>query len=57
VVPLYTVWSIYAAYTGVKSGIGGMMGQEKEGVGAATGQSKRQAKLEKRGGQQKMQYR
>jgi hypothetical protein len=49
VVPCYTVWSLYAAYAGVKSGMGSMMGQ-KEGAPAEQGQSKRQAKIEKRGG-------
>ncbi|KAF2163320.1 hypothetical protein M409DRAFT_26357 [Zasmidium cellare ATCC 36951] len=59
VVPvLYSVWSAWTTYTGVRQGMGGMMGggdtdTQKQGAG---GQSKRQAKMEKRGGQ-KMVYR
>lgn len=59
VVPvLYSIWSAWTTYTGVRQGMGGLMGggddgAQKQGAG---GQSKRQAKMEKRGGQ-KMVYR
>ena len=55
VIPLYTVWSAYTTYTGARSGMAGMAGGD-ESSGAATGQSKRSQKMEKRGGQ-KVQYR
>lgn len=60
VVPvLYSVWLAFTTYTGVRQGMGGLMGGQKEGGAAAQAngaQSKRQAKMEKRGGQ-RVQYR
>lgn len=55
VVPLYSAWLAFSTFKGVRSGLmggAGGAGEEAVGSGAATGQSKRQAKLEKRGGQQ-----
>lgn len=52
-VPAYSVWLAFTTYTGVKQGFGGMGAEtatEGGSVGQA-GQSKRQAKLEKRGAQ------
>lgn len=54
VVPvLYSIWSAWTTYAGVRQGMGGMMGGGDTGAQAqaARGQSKRQAKMEKRGGQ------
>ncbi|GIZ45208.1 hypothetical protein CKM354_000838800 [Cercospora kikuchii] len=57
VVPLYSIWSAWTTYSGFKTGMGGMMpGGATEPAATQGGQSKRQAKLEKRGGQ-KVQYR
>lgn len=59
IVPLYSVWCVYGMYTGARGmmGMGGAAGQGQSGAGEAPGgQSKRQAKMEKRGGQ-KMVYR
>lgn len=55
--PLYSAWLAYTTFTGARQGLAGMggAGAGTEGT-AAGGQSKRQAKLEKRGGQ-RMQYR
>lgn len=53
-VPIYTVWLAFTTYSGIRKGFGGI-GADGAGDGAG-GQSKRQAKLEKRGGQ-KMVYR
>ncbi|BCS26357.1 SND2/TMEM208 family protein [Aspergillus puulaauensis] len=60
VVPLYSVYLAYSTFTGMKSGLsgfGGGGGAGGDGEGAGTGaESKRQRKMEKRGGQ-RMQYR
>ncbi|KAK3634615.1 hypothetical protein LTR56_015195 [Elasticomyces elasticus] len=57
VVPLYSAWLAFSTYSGVRSGFSGMSaGAGGEGSGGAAAQSKRQAKLEKKGGQ-RMQYR
>lgn len=59
VVPLYSGWLAFTTFTGVRRGMSGMGGGADASEGAssgAAGQSKRQAKMEKRGGQ-KMQYR
>lgn len=61
VVPVYSIWSAWTTYSGFKTGMGGMMpggatDPTKVQSEAASGQSKRQAKLEKRGGQ-RVQYR
>lgn len=60
VVPLYSAYLAFTTYSGMRQGLGGMMGggdaKGEPAVGAGGGQSKRQAKMEKRGGQ-KMQYR
>lgn len=52
-VPAYTVYLLVTTWGKVKGGVGGLMGQGDENLAS---QSKRQAKLEKRGGQ-RMQYR
>lgn len=56
-VPVYSAWAAYAAFTGIKGSLSGMAGPagEPEGMGSGVA-SKRQQKLEKRGGQ-KVQYR
>ncbi|TKA71160.1 hypothetical protein B0A55_08253 [Friedmanniomyces simplex] len=56
VVPLYSAWLAFSTYSGVRQGFSGMSaGAAGEGSGGG-GQSKRQAKIEKKGGQ-RMQYR
>lgn len=62
-VPLYSAYLAYSTFTGARQGLAGMMGgvqaQEADGRGSASGSgatSKRQQKMEKRGGQ-KVQYR
>lgn len=58
-VPLYSGWLAFTTFSGARKGLAGMGGQSEDaaaGGAAAPGQSKRQAKMEKRGGQ-KMQYR
>lgn len=52
-VPLYSAWLAWTTFTGVKEGFAGMQGG---GDGPIEGGSKRQKKMEKRGGQ-KVQYR
>lgn len=54
VVPLYSLWLGYTTVMGVKGGIPNL-GREQQGSDN-TGESKRQKKLEKRGGQ-KVKYR
>lgn len=56
-VPIYSAWLAYSTFGNVRQmfGLGGGVGQVPEGTSSATA-SKRQAKIEKRGGQ-KMQYR
>jgi len=56
VIPLYGAYSAYSAYASVRKGFGGLAGEQGEGEGASSGVSKRQQKMEKRGGQ-KVQYR
>jgi hypothetical protein len=58
VIPLYGAYSAYSAYASMRKGFGGMGGEpaEGEGEGASSGVSKRQQKMEKRGGQ-RVQYR
>lgn len=57
VVPLYSAYLAFTTFTGMRKGMGGMMGQGDGVEGTAGGgESKRQKKIEKRGGQ-KMQYR
>lgn len=53
-VPLYSVWLAWSTWKGVSRG-GGLMGAMGEG-GEGAGESKRQKKMEKRGGQ-RVQYR
>ncbi|KAL1861024.1 hypothetical protein Plec18167_003693 [Paecilomyces lecythidis] len=55
VVPLYSVWLAWTTFTGMRSGLAGMGGAGAGDVGAAP-ESKRQKKMEKRGGQ-RVQYR
>lgn len=64
VVPAYSVYLAVGTYRGVTGGggLGGMMmgggGAGAEGLdGVAGGESKRQKKMEKRGGREKVQYR
>ncbi|GAM85826.1 hypothetical protein ANO11243_038340 [Dothideomycetidae sp. 11243] len=55
-VPLYSIYKAWATFSGAKSGMSGLMGGGgAEGVSSGA-QSKRQAKMEKRGGQ-KVTYR
>ena len=58
VVPLYSIWMASTTVMGMRSGMAGMAGQDNGSAqGAdADGDSKRQKKLEKRGGQN-VQYR
>jgi hypothetical protein len=57
IVPLYTIFSVWQTWSGMRQGLGGMMPGGADGPAAAAGgPSKRQAKMEKRGGQ-KTQYR
>lgn len=53
VIPLYSVYAAWTTYTGMKGGFTDAAGVPQPG---AAGTSKRQAKMEKRGGQ-KVQYR
>lgn len=55
VVPLYSVWLAYTTFTGMRSGLAGMGGGGAPDQISA-GESKRQKKMEKRGGQ-RVQYR
>ena len=57
-VPVYSMWMASSTILGMRKGMGGMMGQD-DGSGQgenSVADSKRQKKLEKRGGQ-KVQYR
>jgi hypothetical protein len=54
-VPLYSAYLAFTTYSGVRKGMGGMMGGGADEKVAAQGPSKRQTKMEKRG--QKVQYR
>ena len=58
VVPVYSVWAAATTVMGMREGMAGMAGQGSDGSQGADagGDSKRQKKLEKRGGQ-KVQYR
>ncbi|PYH85430.1 hypothetical protein BO82DRAFT_328032 [Aspergillus uvarum CBS 121591] len=59
VIPLYSGWLAYSTFMGMRSGLAGMGGAGDNGGGAAGAgapESKRQKKLEKRGGQ-RVQYR
>ncbi|THX66620.1 hypothetical protein D6D08_07097 [Aureobasidium pullulans] len=56
VIPLYSAWLAYTTFTGARQGLmGGGSAMPAEGASSGA-QSKRQQKMEKRGGQ-KMQYR
>jgi len=54
VVPVYSAYLAYTTFTGAKQSMAGLAGSAEEG--SSTSQSKRQQKLEKRGGQ-RVQYR
>ena len=62
VVPAYSGYLAFTTYSGMRSGFSGLsagaggQGGEGAGSGSASGQSKRAAKMEKRGGQ-RLQYR
>ncbi|KAL4864484.1 hypothetical protein BDV12DRAFT_11332 [Aspergillus spectabilis] len=59
VIPGYSVWLAYSTVTGMRSGLAGLGGGDAAGARTGTGggaESKRQRKMEKRGGQ-RMQYR
>ena len=57
IIPAYSAWLAFTTYSGMKSGLGGLMGGgDADGASASGGPSKRQTKMEKRGGQ-KMVYR
>ncbi|BDD63090.1 hypothetical protein MAP00_008033 [Monascus purpureus] len=53
VIPLYSVWSAWTTFKGMRSGFAGLGAEGSEGT---TTESKRQKKLEKRGGH-RVQYR
>ncbi|KAL2832848.1 hypothetical protein BDW59DRAFT_156995 [Aspergillus cavernicola] len=55
VIPAYSVWLAYSTFTGMRSGLAGFGAGEEQGAGTGA-ESKRQKKMEKRGGQ-RMQYR
>lgn len=55
-VPGYSIWLAFSTYNGLRQGLGGGASAVNGPAEAASGQSKRQAKLEKRGGQ-RVQYR
>ena len=57
VVPLYSAWLAYSTFAGLRSGMAGMAGAGGDAAAMSVGgESKRQKKMEKRGGQ-KVQYR
>jgi hypothetical protein len=59
VIPGYSAWLAYSMVTGMRSGLAGLGGGDAAGAGTGTAggaESKRQRKMEKRGGQ-KVQYR
>jgi len=56
VVPVYAIYSAVTTASGLKGMLGGMAGAGGEGADSVQAQSKRQQKMEKRGGQ-KVQYR
>ena len=54
VIPVYAGWLGYTTFMGARSGMAGLTGgagAQQEGGGSGSGTSKRQAKMEKRGGQ------
>jgi hypothetical protein len=52
IVPAYAVYLGYTTFVGAKQGMAGLAGQAEDGAqGASSGTSKRQAKMQKRGGQ------
>jgi len=55
-VPGYAAYLGYTTFTGARQGMAGLAGPAASEEGSSTGQSKRQSKLEKRGGQ-RVQYR
>ena len=56
-VPAYAGYAAFSTARGVTSMFGGMAGAGGEGDQSAQAQSKRQQKMEARGGQQKVRYR
>jgi len=50
VIPLYAGWLAYTTFTGARQGFAGLAGTDGDSAADVTG-SKRQQKLEKRGGQ------
>ena len=48
-VPIYSGWLAFSTYSGVRQGMGGLTGAGGDGQ-ASGGQSKRQVKMERRGG-------
>lgn len=57
IVPAYAAYAAFTTAQGVRGMFGGMAGAAGEGDQTAQAQSKRQQKLEARGGQQKVRYR
>ena len=55
-IPIYSVWAGWATLSGMRSGLAGMGGGDDDAANKASSGSKRQKKLEKRGGQ-RVQYR
>ena len=56
VVPLYSAWLAWTTFSGARQGLAGMGGSQAADGKSSGAQSKRQAKIEKRGGQ-RVQYR
>jgi hypothetical protein len=56
VIPLYSGWLAWTTFTGMRTGFAGMGDAVGQGGESAVAESKRQKKLEKRGGQ-RVQYR
>ena len=55
-VPAYSTWLAWTTASGVRKGFGGMGQEDNEGVGVGNADSKRQKKMEKKGGH-KISYR
>lgn len=57
-VPLYSGWLAYSTFMGFKGGMAGLGGGVGEdAAGGEVAESKRQKKMEKRGGAQRVRYR
>jgi len=56
IIPAYSAYAGYTTFVSARQGYSGLAGGAADGSGSSTGQSKRQQKMEKRGGR-KVQYR